>query len=86
MCARIADMFAPTFKSKSKNKELSQPYIEQEIQTILEKFFAAGEQSSPAGKCPFCGSGDLVAMRLTDPQNENRGGVWCSRCNFRFMI
>ncbi len=86
MCARTADAVPPTAKVKPQLKELSRPYIEREMHRIMEIFFEAGEQSRPAGACPFCGTGELVAMRLTDTQNLNRGGVWCNRCNFRMMI
>jgi hypothetical protein len=84
--ARTADQVAPTKKVKSLNKELSRPMIEKQMNIIMGKFFEAEEQSKPVGQCPFCEQGELEAMRLTDSQNENRGGVWCNRCNFRFMI
>ena len=84
--ARTADLAPPTYKAKTPDKQLSRTYIEQQIERLLEVFFESSDKSMGAGKCPFCGKGDLAAMRLTDPQNLNHGGVWCNKCNFRIMI
>ena len=86
MCARTADLEPPTAKVKPKSKQLSRMYIEQEIKRLLEIFFKSNDKSLGAGPCPFCEKGQLAVMRLTDPQNLNRGGVWCNTCNFRLMI
>lgn len=84
--ARTADQLPPTYQVKPQSKELNRPFIESQMKIVMEKFFEANEYSSSVGTCPFCEKGELVAMRLTDPQNQNRGGVWCNHCNFRFMI
>ncbi len=86
MCARTADVVSPTSKVKPQSQQLTRTYVEQEIEKLLEKFFESSDKSQGAGKCPFCGKGDLAAMRLTDPQNLNHGGVWCNKCNFRIML
>ncbi len=86
MCARTADMVPPTAKVKSRSKQLTRTYIEEQMEKILEIFFESSDKSQGAGPCPFCEKGQLAAMRLTDPQNLNRGGVWCTKCNFRVML
>ena len=84
--ARTADVNPPTYKTNPESNQLSRTYIEQQIKRLLEVFFENSDKSMGVGKCPFCKKGDMAAVRLTDPQNLNHGGVWCNKCNFRIMI